>query len=108
MTVRLRSTAAPKMGRIMKPLKWATVVVAVLSLVVLLYGCIKLARFENKPPPVKVDIPGVTAEAVTNDADRDYAQRIVTVSASIFVVSLVGFATLTWMQRKQKPHTPPT
>jgi hypothetical protein len=89
----------------MKPLKWATLVVAVLSLVVLLYGCIKVARFENKPPPVKVDIPGVTVETVTNDADRDYAQRIVAVSACIFVVSLIGFGTLTWMQRKKKPPT---
>jgi hypothetical protein len=89
----------------MKPLKWATAVVSVLSLVVLLYGCIKLARFENKPPPVKVDIPGVTVEAVTDDADRDYAHQVVAVSMCIFVVSLVGFGTLTWMQRKKNLPT---
>src|SRR5581483_10640058 len=89
----------------MKPLKWASLVVAVLSLVVLLYGCIKVARFDNKPSPVTVDIPAVTVEVVTNEADRDYAHHIVAVSACIFLVSFVGFGTVAWMQRKNKPST---
>ena len=84
----------------MKLLKSAAFIAAVLSLIVSLYGGIKLARFENKSTPqIKVDIPGVTV-VDTNDADRDHAQRIIFVSASIFAVSLIGFGTLTWMQKK--------
>ncbi len=88
----------------MKPLKWITVIAALLSLILALYGCIKLARFEDKANfPIKIDIPNVTVVPMTNDADRDYVKRIVALSLSIFLASLIGFGTLAWMQKKKKP-----
>jgi len=93
----------------MRLLKWVTLAVVILSLIVLLYGCIKLARFENNtPPPITVNIPGVTVEVVGSKADQDYAQRIVTVSASLFVVSLIGFGTLAWMTYRYPDRSKPT
>ncbi len=66
----------------------------------------KLARFESKPPPVTVDIPGVTVEAVTNEGDQVYALGIVVASASVFTVSFIGFGTLAWLHWKKKSLAP--
>lgn len=86
----------------MKVFKWILAVVAVLSLVILLYGSIKVAQFENKTPPVSVDMPGVKIEFLDRNLDRDFALRIASISGFSFVISLIGFGALAWIQRNER------
>lgn len=84
----------------MKIMKIVLAIASAASFIFLLYGCMRLAKIENNTPQVMANIPGVTVELLASEFERNIAIRIASISGCAFVISLIGFGTLAWIQRK--------
>ncbi|MBD1903365.1 hypothetical protein NDI44_22830 [Trichocoleus sp. DQ-A3] len=76
-----------------KVIQVVSIIVAILSLVFLLYGSIKLARVEAATVPQNVEsgIRGVEIVQPSNIISREDAQIIMSVSMATFVIGVAGF-----------------
>ena len=71
-------------------LKFVFTLLIVMSLVVFLYGTVKLAKLdtENNSVTIETDIPGVEAQIDSQPIEKDTVRKILTISAITFILSL--------------------